>query len=351
MVIMHTPLLFALLCVYHGASGQAEALPDGKMNWWNDIPGFLNQQHEYSLAAAVSILAQNPPVLNAGQERDAAFLLLDNVFHEADAAKRPAVQRFFIERAQSVANALTQTKVDQGAVIWKLYNHGFIIRTPSATIAFDLVSGRHFEDPDFVLPNDLVEELARQCDVLFISHLHDDHADPYVAERFVRNGKTVCVPQGLWKDQSFVEGLLCLERTGEEVQSLPIRGGTDTLRVIIYPGHQGELLLNNVTLVTTAEGLTFAQIGDQSNDKDFAWIDQVAKAHRVDVLMPNCWSPDLSRLIRGFDPVIVIPGHENELSHSVDHREPYWLDGQRMGEEAKKAILMAWGERYTYPPK
>ena len=187
--------------------------------------------------------------------------------------------------------------------------------------------------------------------MLFISHVHDDHADPYVAESFIRNGKPVCIPEGLWKDQPFANRLLCLERAAEKEHALPIRSGASTLSVVIYPGHQGELLPNNVTLVTTAEGLTFVQTGDQSNDKDFAWIDQVAKTHRVDVLMPNCWSPDLSRLIRGFDPVVVIPGHENELSHSVDHREPYWLDRRRMGQEASRAVLMAWGETYAYEPK
>ena len=351
MIFMQPRFLAALLCICRGALGHTEATPESNMNWWNDIPGFLNQQHEHSLAAAASILAQYPPSMNGGQERDAAFLLLDNVFHETDAAKRPAVQEFFVERTQAVAANLHQAPVEHGAVIWKLYNLGFIIRTASVTIAFDLVSGRHFDEPEAVLPNGLVEDFARQCDVLFISHVHDDHADPYVAECFVRNKKPVCIPKGIWKDEPFADRLLCLERVAEKEHLVPIGGGKTALRVVVYPGHQGEILPNNVTLVTTEEGLAFVQTGDQSNDKDFAWIDQVAKNHRVDVLMPNCWSPDLSRLIRGFDPVVVIPGHENELSHSVDHREPYWLDRRRMGEEANKGILMAWGERYTYVPQ
>lgn len=351
MTLLQTPLLCALLCVLQGAFGQTAPSAAERLNWWDNIPGFLNQQHEHSLATVESLLDQNPPAPMTSPQRRAAFLLLDNVFHETDAAKRPAVQKFFINRTRAVAAALQQAKVTQGALIWRLYNDGFIVRTASATIAFDLVSGRHLEDSGFLLPDGLVEDLVRQCDVLFISHAHDDHADPHVAGSFVRNGKPVSVPEGLWKDQPFGEGLLRLERTADTFHTIPLRGGSDVLRVVVYPGHQGQLLPNNVTLVTTPEGLAFAQTGDQSNDKDFEWIDTVLKTHRVDVLMPNCWSPDLPRLIRGFDPAVVIPGHENELGHSVDHREPYWLDDPRLGEEAGRAVLMAWGESYTYVPK
>ena len=131
------------------------------------------------------------------------------------------------------------------------------------------------------------------------------------------------------------------------------------LEVIIYPGHQGENIENNVSLVKTPEGLSFSQMGDQSNSDDFEWIDEVGNNHVVDVLLPNCWTTDIVRVTKGFNPALVITGHENEMGHTIDHREPYWLTYQRQEGSDRfggssevgydtPLILMTWGESYHY---
>ena len=131
------------------------------------------------------------------------------------------------------------------------------------------------------------------------------------------------------------------------------------LQVVVYPGHQGTNIENNVTLVITPEGLTFVHMGDQSNADDFEWIDEVRDHHPVDVLMPNCWTTDIVRAAQGFDPAVIITGHENEMGHTIDHREPYWLSYQRrIGSDRfggsrelgynQPLILMTWGESYHY---
>lgn len=334
-----------------GASGQNSGAAAQRLNWWDNIPGYIDAQHGASLAAVTASLEKYPPVAGACVERHTALLLLDNVLHDPDVTERPAVQAFFVDRARLVTEALQREQVAAGARIWKLYNDGFIVRTASATIAFDLVSGRHIRGGGFQLPDDSVESFVNACDVLFISHGHEDHADPEFVERFIAAGKPVLAPEGLWERQPFAGGLRYLERAPEMVQEVAIRGGAAKLLVANYPGHQGEVLVNNVVVVKTPEGLTFAQTGDQSNQEDFAWIDGAAKAHRVDVLMPNCWSPDLPRLIAGFDPAVVIPGHENEISHTVDHREPHWLDPARLGDQAARAVIMTWGECFAYTRK
>lgn len=43
------------------------------------------------------------------------------------------------------------------------------------------------------------------------------------------------------------------------------------LDVKILPGHQSELI-NNIHVVTTSEGFTFAQTGDQYNEEDLTWL-------------------------------------------------------------------------------
>ena len=163
---------------------------------------------------------------------------------------------------------IEQTEILDGARIWKLYNHGFIIRTRSVTVGFDLVRGKSVR----------VEEFSIE---------------------------------------------------------------------------------NNVSLVITPEGLSFSQMGDQSNNDDFEWIDEVGIHHAVDVLMPNCWTTDIVRVAKGFNPAIIITGHENEMGHTIDHREPYWLTYQRREGSDRfggsrdvgydtPLILMTWGESYHY---
>ena len=96
--------------------------------------------------------------------------------------------------------------------------------------------------------------------------------------------------------------------------------------------------------------MSFSQTGDQSNDGDFAWIDEVGAKHHVDVLMPNCWTNDIVRMVRGFDPELVMTGHENEMGHTIDHREPYWLTYQRLRRSTHPMVLMTWGESFHYMP-
>jgi hypothetical protein len=127
----------------------------------------------------------------------------------------------------------------------------------------------------------------------------------------------------------------------------------------MYPGHQGEHIENNVPLIKTPGEMTFVHMGDQSNALDFSWIDEVHKHFEVDVLLPNCWTTDIVRVTRGFNPAVVITGHENELGHSIDHREPYWLSYQRREGSDRfggsrdvgydtPLILMTWGESFHY---
>jgi L-ascorbate metabolism protein UlaG (beta-lactamase superfamily) len=204
-----------------------------------------------------------------------------------------------------------------------------------------------------------MERLIEQCDVLFISHRHGDHAEEWVAQTFIDKGKPVVAPSEVWKGKSIHKDIMHLQRVPHTLQTLPVKGGKQLLKVVIYPGHQGENIENNVSLVITPEGLSFSQMGDQSNSNDFEWIDEVGKNHVVDVLMPNCWTTDIVGVAKGFNPALIITGHENEMGHTIDHREPYWLTYQRregsdrfggtkgIGYETP-LILMTWGESYHY---
>ena len=55
--------------------------------------------------------------------------------------------------------------------------------------------------------------------------------------------------------------------------------------------------------------------------------------------------------IEDFDPNLIVTGHENELGHTIDHREAFWLTYYKMEEIVKPLVpylIMSWGEWYTY---
>ncbi len=323
-----------------------------KLNWWGDIEGFMNQQDKITLGLVEEALSKYPPSYEEPLERRMAMLMLDGVLHERLAAFRPSVQDFLRKRIALAIKELQQTDVGKGAMIWKLYNHGFIVRTASVTFGFDLVRAHSAKADGFLIDNKSMAMMIDQCDALFISHRHRDHADLWVAQSFLDQGKPVVAAPEVWKDESIHKKITHLERVSNKIHALKIQKGKQQLKVINNPGHQGSDIENNVPLVFTPEGMSFAQTGDQSGPMgDWDWIDTIGAQNPVDVLFPNCWTPDIHRMIEGFQPQLVITGHENEMGHTIDHRESNWLTYTRLKGSLTPFLVLAWGESYHYVPK
>ena len=329
-----------------GAPGTARgALPADS---WNDPAGFFERQAQVSLASASDLLAKYPPGIGASVERRGALTILDQLLHDEEAGRRPAVQEFFHARIRQALGQIRTTRVLQGATLWKLYDHAFVLRTSTVTLAFDLTRAGSAGVEGFVVAEEVIRDLVGQCDVLFVSHLHKDHADEEVARLFLAQGKPVIAPIGVWANREFHPKVTHLRRELGSIQTLALPAGRPELKVTVFPGHQ-RVVENNVVLVTTAEGLRICHTGDQNEPKDHGWIDQIGAEQETDILLVNCWSPDLGRLIRGSKARIVIPGHENELGHVVLHREPYWLTVDRLAAlEPVNAVIMTWGEKFHY---
>ena len=355
--------LLVLITMASNAQNTLERSPVLIDTTLNEIQNlFMDNQAEALLSQASEVFSDHPPDWPEPAARRSALLLLDGVLHDVYAPDRLPVQLFFKTQMKKAIVEIEQTEITEGARIWKLYDHGFVIRTKTVSIGFDLIRGKSARAEGFPISEDLMDRLIEQCDVLFISHYHGDHAEEWVAQSFIDKGKPVVAPPRVWENKAIHKSITHLERVTHTVQTLPIQGGKQNLEVIIYPGHQGERIENNVALVKTPEGLTFSHMGDQSNSNDFEWIDEAGNNNVVDVLMPNCWTTDIVRVVLGFNPALVITGHENELGHTIDHREPYWLTYQRrkgsdrFGGSSEVGydtplILMTWGESYHYKRK
>ncbi|MBN1247977.1 MAG: hypothetical protein JXC32_09995, partial [Anaerolineae bacterium] len=299
-----------------------------------------------TLAWVDDALNQHPPAWPEPAMRRQALFMLDEPLHVLSAPLEPCLNDFLNRRIARAVAEIEGEVVTHGMTLWKLYNHGFIVKTPELTIGFDLHRGPF---DTFQIDAALFDRILHLTQALFISHAHSDHADATAIPRMVALGRPVIVPPGLFDGDPLENQVTTPERHWKIENHLTL-GGAD-LSYRIYPGHQGSELLNNVVLVTLPGGLSVMHTGDQSNWEDFrVWIDRVHTQAEVDVLLPNCWSTDLPRLIRGVAPRLVITGHENEMSHPVDHREAFSKTYGHIVDEQTPVLVMAWGERYHYDP-
>jgi|GEM_PF-1089231 len=297
-------------------------------------------------------LHANPP--NGGDPfmREQALLTLDEPLHLRSAPQLAPVQRFLRTNIDRAIGEMRSEKVTEGATIWKLYNHGWVVRTPNHTWAHDFYPGTG----DASMTDEQVDAILGQAEALFCSHWHGDHTSMPVIKRALEKGLSVFVgplPEEEWAERArtSVRELADSLGAGERLTFVALgdSGRLGDIRYYAYPGHQGEL--PNCAFVITADGMNFMQTGDQSNSDDFAWIDRVGDERTIDVFMPNVWTDQFDRVIKGVRPRVVIPGHENELGHNFEHREPYAQALERLEGQSCQWYVLAWGERVHIEPR
>lgn len=330
-------LLFMILST--GVFAQQEDKP---IRYWGNTDEFIKEQAEETFRLVNRILKDNPPATQESLMRQSALLHLDAIFHDTRLDDCEPFFNFVSYRIQQVLDEL-EKPVTRGMKIYKLYNHSFIARTKNATIAFDLYrGGRKGGNP--YIPDEMMKKIADHCDIMFVTHQHSDHSDWIAAGFFTEAGKDVIVPAGLWTDK----GKHVKQMKAEEVinENILLPSGAK-LKVKIMPGHQDKLL-NNIYIVTFPEGITVSHTGDQWKAEDKEWIAKIKEHSSIDVLLVHCWAMPLEEIVEGFNPKLVITGHENEMNHTIDHREPYWLNYRRMGKVTQPKVFMAWGESFHY---
>lgn len=309
--------------------------------YWGKEDAYLLRQAKYMYELVDEALDEYPPVVGAPTSRKLALYNLDAMLHETKYDNTEPFKSFVASRTSKVI-ADMQSPVKKGMKIYKIYNDGFVARTKSVTIAFDVVRGA-LKGETIVSDKDIAT-IVDQCDVLLLTHNHDDHVDRYVADRFIAAGKPVIAADEILKN---VEGVTHYRSETDILdKEVTLRSGK-TLKVKIYPGHQSEMMCN-VYAVTTPDGLTVAHTGDQYNEGDFKWIDTVKdQKPAIDALIINCWSMNIADAIKGFNPRYVLTGHENEMGHTIDHREAFWLTFQKLQPVTHDYVVMAWGEWFS----
>ena len=304
---------------------------------------YLQVQSEYTFKLVDEGLDAFPPVVGAPIERKLTLYNLDALLHDTRNDNTEAFCNFVNSRIAKLLADL-EKPMKRGMRVYKIYNDAFVVRTKSVTLAFDISRCRCRGHKDPIVPTELVQKIVAKCDAMFLTHNHGDHVDSHVADLFIAAGKPVVATPNILVGK---EGVTHRRTEGEvEKFDLTLNNGKK-LDITIFPGFQGKLL-NNVYVVTTPEKYTVCHTGDMSDKRKFKWLATVKdEVPQIDALIVNCWTGRIDKVIEGFDPRYVITGHENEMGHSIDHREAFWLSFAKLADVPYKYVITAWGEWFT----
>jgi L-ascorbate metabolism protein UlaG (beta-lactamase superfamily) len=333
-------ILLALISSTIIASAQQKSAEP--VAFWGKEDAYLLKQASHMFNLVDEALTENPPVVGAPMARKLALYNLDAMLHEVKYDNTEPFCNFIDSRIGKVIEDM-KSPVKRGVKIYKIYNDGFVVRTKSANIAFDVVRGACKGQQ--LLSDEQVDAIVDKCDVLFLSHNHGDHVDKYVVNRFIEAGKPVVAASEILPD---LEGVTHYRSESEILDKVVKLKSGEELQVKIFPGHQSPMMCN-IYVVTTPDKYTVAHTGDQYDKNDMEWIAEIKeKAPKIDALMINCWSYQIADAIKGFDPRYVLSGHENEMGHTIDHREAFWLTFQKLEPVQHDYVVMSWGEWFSF---
>jgi L-ascorbate metabolism protein UlaG (beta-lactamase superfamily) len=264
--------------------------------------------------------------------RKDCFLSIDNLVEGQDSPLNPEIITFYKPMIEKAIKEIKAEVVTEGATIWQLYNHGFVVKTPTSCIGFDLHD--YFNMGSF-------KNLADVLDIYFISHEHGDHFSGDLIQQMMLLKKRVVVP---------AEAPIYANTKMGAGTTLNIAG----LKVTAHDG------LHNVPLrqfeLETSEGIKILHTGDNQTASTLPDI------NNVDILLLNGWvnesgytSPivGIRNSIEKLNPALTLPGHIWELAHIVDNNNRFGVEYEDMFKIynwylPSEYIVLAWGERYHY---
>ena len=302
--------------------------------YWRNPDGYLDDQAKVLFGLIDATLGRNPATTEPSAERQLALASLDALLHDTRNDDSPALHAFLDMRMTRVLSQLKERPKKKGVELFKLYNDGFVVRAGGATVGFDLCGTRQGVK---YIPDSLMREIVGLCDMLFISHRDPDHADAIVVDMASEAGIPVYGPEDYPNEKTEKVRM-------EDFGSRRLAKG---LEVQALPGHQDELQ-NNIYVVTFPNGHTVAHCGDQYIREDLVWLKTVSEkmVRPLDILIIDCWALELKETVEGFSPRLVVFGHENEMGHTIDHREAFWLTQYKSETLPVPSVVLSWGEGY-----
>lgn len=231
-----------------------------------------------------------------------------------------------------VLHELKTTKVKKGtAVVWLLYNMGFVVKTPSGAFGIDV-------------EHRMAEQFAPHLDFLCITHNHGDHAHPQLMEAMVKLGKPVL--------SNFYEGspaYLSKEATSYKIGEFTIR--TDLSDHLADPKFPNFVTTYRIEAGVDADSFSILHCGDSGfNPAHFTNVDGP-----VDMVVLR-WGAPRENNIFGTGKGQVQTSYA-ALSHLIELRHKPYPHGQASitqtlkhlpNVQCENTIIPFWGEKLTW---
>lgn len=299
-------------------------------------------------------------------DRRRALMLLDYPLHVDNfAANTPPAESEAFEKSvlayarRAIARVLREVreaKVAPGSLrAWHVYNMSYVLKGSEHTVLIDFTSypfsrtEGSWTDADW-------QALAEIGDVLVITHPHRDHTSFPLMKRMRALGKPLVLPCAMTNrmDRSEFyepgEGVVVLDT--DHLEPVEVAG----VKFRNFMGFQGNVPCN--TYQIEIDGIRVADNGDNS-PKEREW--GLAKCPPTDIIISSTWSwvtniVTACAAAPGFQPerAVFLPSHDNELMHTVPHRESYremYTSPARLGCPNfawPRVFPLAFGESFTF---
>jgi L-ascorbate metabolism protein UlaG (beta-lactamase superfamily) len=293
--------------------------------------------------ALTRVLDSNPPsAFGSNSARTAGIAEFEGLLFQIDPTQvtpRDVVQ-YYEARMARVLTEMDQP-VTTGFRVWAMFNHGFIVKTPTTTFAFDLIEGKTaWASAAWTVQ--LPQALLNQIDVLMVSHEHVDHWDlsGRIPANIKARGGAVLYPAGGLARAQTTQILLDKQVTQVRDLTITAHAGLHNAAVMVYE-------------VVTGAGYRLVHTGDNQTSVSLPAL------QGVDVLLLNGWVNEsgatsnivgMRRSIEKLRPAVMIPGHFMEISRPKTgwYRYTEGLLLQNEALERTKTVVMTWGERLEY---
>ncbi len=303
---------------------------------------------------------------HADPERRRTLRLLDYPLHvdnyaptttkDEIAAYQDAVIAYLRRSIARVLREAKAAKVSPGSLqVWHLYNMAYVVKGAHKTVLIDFTPHPSFGRNTPWTEADW-QAFAELGDLLVITHPHGDHTSFPLMRRMRALGKTLVLPcpmrdRATGESYSAGDKVVVLDRDHAESVSI------DGVKLWNFMGYQG---VPCNTYLMEIDGVRVVDNGDNSR-KECEW--NLVKCPPADIIISSTWSHvtnivSACKTTPGFKMkrAVFLPSHENELMHTVDHRESYremYEDKRRLaspGFEWPRVEPLAWGESMTFPP-
>lgn len=170
--------------------------PDGYSGYNNTFQISQSRKMKKLMTMIDDILVSVPRKQHDEPRRAKAVKHLDRLLQLPTSHTNYYIRHYFISRLTKVLQGCRRHfPKRRDAILWQLYNQGYIFQVKGLNIGFDIVTTQNVFNLYWSIPEQLIQSLAEALDMLFVSHRHPDHMDLNLIERMVRLEKLVVAPK------------------------------------------------------------------------------------------------------------------------------------------------------------